>query len=127
MGLCILRNWYIGKLGKIESTLQLIEYFSVLYRDVKLENVLVFALDFSRIKLCDFGATTKEGLLVRKTNNTWMSFLAPEVEAFKIFIARVLIKILTFVFHSRSMKSLKMNGFIAEVHKMSGLSELFFM
>lgn len=49
-------------------------------RDIKLENVLVFELDFSRVKLADFGGTTKEGLLVRKTNNTWTAFLSPEVK-----------------------------------------------
>jgi serine/threonine-protein kinase SBK len=41
------------------------------HRDLKLENILVFALDFSRIKLCDFGATSRENLLVHRNNNTW--------------------------------------------------------
>ncbi|XP_055710503.1 serine/threonine-protein kinase meng-po [Phlebotomus papatasi] len=52
---------------------------SLVHRDLKLENVLVFAPDFSRIKLCDFGATTREGTLVSKGRHTWIAFLPPEV------------------------------------------------
>lgn len=52
---------------------------SLVHRDLKLENVLVFAPDFSRIKLCDFGATTKDGTLVNKIQHTWISFLPPEI------------------------------------------------
>lgn len=51
----------------------------LVHRDLKLENVLVFAVDFSRVKLCDFGATTKEGTLVKKIRHTWSNFLPPEV------------------------------------------------
>lgn len=56
-----------------------VDFSHSIIRDIKLENVLVFDLDFTRVKLADFGGTTKEGLLVRKTNNTWTSFLSPEV------------------------------------------------
>lgn len=52
---------------------------SLVHRDLKLENILLFAPDFSRIKLCDFGATTKDGTLVNKIQHTWISFLPPEV------------------------------------------------
>lgn len=51
----------------------------LVHRDLKLENVLVFALDFSRIKLCDFGATTRTGILVNRIKHTWKNFLPPEV------------------------------------------------
>lgn len=51
----------------------------LVHRDLKLENILVFNADFSRIKLCDFGATTRENLLVSKNTNTWISFLPPEI------------------------------------------------
>lgn len=36
-------------------------------------------MDFSRVKLCDFGATTREGTLVAKIKHTWKNFLPPEV------------------------------------------------
>lgn len=52
---------------------------NLVHRDLKLENVLVFTLDFSRIKLCDFGATTRSGLLVNRIKHTWKNFLPPEV------------------------------------------------
>ncbi|XP_063697645.1 serine/threonine-protein kinase meng-po-like [Culicoides brevitarsis] len=64
---------------QLSNALAFMHSKKLVHRDIKLENVLVFALDFSRVKLCDFGATTRDGLLVRKTNNTWTSFLSPEV------------------------------------------------
>jgi len=64
---------------QLSAALGFLHSKKLVHRDIKLENVLVFALDFSRVKLGDFGATTRDGLLVRKTNNTWTSFLAPEV------------------------------------------------
>lgn len=64
---------------QLSSALGFMHLKNLVHRDIKLENVLVFTPDFSRIKLCDFGATTREGVLVNKTNNTWLSFLPPEV------------------------------------------------
>lgn len=64
---------------QISSALGFMHFKNLVHRDVKLENVLVFAPDFSRVKLCDFGATTREGTLVHKIRHTWTSFLAPEV------------------------------------------------
>lgn len=56
----------------------------LVHRDLKLENVLVFTLDFSRIKLCDFGAITRSGILVTRIKHTWKNFLPPEdIEAVK--------------------------------------------
>ncbi|KAG5675657.1 hypothetical protein PVAND_005544 [Polypedilum vanderplanki] len=64
---------------QLSSALGFMHSKSLVHRDIKLENILIFALDFSRIKLSDFGATTREGLLHYRMNNTWTSFLAPEV------------------------------------------------
>ncbi|CRK99960.1 CLUMA_CG013256, isoform A [Clunio marinus] len=64
---------------QISSALGFMHLKSLVHRDLKLENILVFALDFSRVKLCDFGATTRQGVLVHRNNNTWISFLPPEV------------------------------------------------
>lgn len=58
---------------QLSSALGFMHQKSLVHRDLKLENILIFALDFSRIKLCDFGATTREGLLVYRNNNTWVS------------------------------------------------------
>ncbi|XP_055385705.1 serine/threonine-protein kinase meng-po isoform X2 [Condylostylus longicornis] len=52
---------------------------NLVHRDLKLENVLVFTPDFSRIKLCDFGTTTRKSLLVNKVRHTWTSFIPPEI------------------------------------------------
>lgn len=64
---------------QLSSALGFMHSKNLVHRDLKLENVLVFALDFSRVKLCDFGATTKEGTLVKKIKHTWSNFLPPEV------------------------------------------------
>lgn len=36
--------------------------------------------DFSRIKLCDFGSTQRQGVIVGRNTHTWSSFIPPEVE-----------------------------------------------
>lgn len=64
---------------QLSAALDFMHSKSLVHRDLKLENVLVFSPDFSRIKLCDFGATTKDGTLVNKIQHTWISFLPPEV------------------------------------------------
>lgn len=50
----------------------------LVHRDVKLDNVLVFKSDFSRVKLCDFGETRRSGTLVRRRNE-WLPYTSPEV------------------------------------------------
>lgn len=65
--------------SQLSSALGFMHTKMLVHRDLKLENVLIFALDFSRIKLCDFGATTKEGTLVNRIKHTWRTFLPPEV------------------------------------------------
>lgn len=64
---------------QLSSALGFMHSKSLVHRDLKLENVLVFELDFSRIKLCDFGATTRAGILVNRIKHTWKNFLPPEV------------------------------------------------
>ncbi|XP_054286805.1 serine/threonine-protein kinase meng-po-like [Macrosteles quadrilineatus] len=61
------------------SALEFLHSKQLVHRDIKLENILVFAADLSTIKLCDFGETRKEGLLVNKVKCTWHQFLPPEV------------------------------------------------
>lgn len=61
------------------SALDFIHSKQLAHRDIKLENVLVFALDMSKIKLCDFGCTRREGTLVNKIRCTWLPFQPPEI------------------------------------------------
>lgn len=50
----------------------------LVHRDIKLDNVLVFRSDFSRIKLCDFGETRRVNTTVRR-HNEWLPYSPPEV------------------------------------------------
>ncbi|XP_046471663.1 MAP/microtubule affinity-regulating kinase 4 [Neodiprion pinetum] len=50
----------------------------LVHRDVKLDNILVFKSDFSRIKLCDFGETRRVSTVVRR-HNEWLPYSPPEV------------------------------------------------
>ncbi|GLV61268.1 uncharacterized protein CBL_13850 [Carabus blaptoides fortunei] len=50
----------------------------LVHRDVKLDNILVFKSDFSRVKLCDFGETRRSGSVVRR-HNEWLPYAPPEV------------------------------------------------
>lgn len=65
--------------GQLASALEFMHSKQLVHRDIKLENILIFATDFSKIKLCDFGETRKEGALVGKVKCTWQSFLPPEM------------------------------------------------
>ncbi|KAG7209906.1 hypothetical protein KM043_011502 [Ampulex compressa] len=65
--------------GQLASALDFIHSKQLAHRDIKLENVLVFAPDMSKIKLCDFGCTRREGTLVNKIRCTWVSFQPPEI------------------------------------------------
>lgn len=64
---------------QLSSALGFMHSKNLVHRDLKLENVLVFTPDFSRVKLCDFGTTTKKSLLVHKVKHTWTSCVPPEV------------------------------------------------
>lgn len=50
----------------------------LVHRDIKLDNILVFRSDFSRIKLCDFGETRRLNTVVRR-HNEWLPYSPPEV------------------------------------------------
>lgn len=64
---------------QLSSALEFLHSKQLAHRDVKLENILVFAQDMSKIKLCDFGCTKREGSLVNKITCTWVQFLPPEI------------------------------------------------
>lgn len=64
---------------QLASALDFMHSKELVHRDIKLENVLVFAPDFSKVKLCDFGATQREGTLVTKLRCNWLPFLPPEI------------------------------------------------
>nr|CAD7569884.1 unnamed protein product [Timema californicum] len=63
---------------QLASALEHLHMRDLVHRDVKLDNILVFKSDFSRIKLCDFGETRREGTLVRRRNE-WLPYSPPEV------------------------------------------------
>ncbi|KAF7391443.1 hypothetical protein HZH68_010986 [Vespula germanica] len=65
--------------GQLASALDFLHSKQLAHRDIKLENVLVFAQDMSKIKLCDFGSTKREGSLVNKIRCTWVPFQPPEI------------------------------------------------
>ncbi|XP_067002409.2 serine/threonine-protein kinase meng-po [Anabrus simplex] len=64
---------------QLASALEFLHSKELVHRDLKLENVLVFAPDMSKIKLCDFGETRRDGTLVSRVRCTWQAFLPPEV------------------------------------------------
>lgn len=64
---------------QLSSALGFMHSKNLVHRDLKLENVLVFTPDYSRVKLCDFGKTTKKGILVQKVKHTWITFVPPEL------------------------------------------------
>lgn len=50
----------------------------ICHRDVKLDNILVFRSDFSRVKLCDFGESRRVNSMVQRRNE-WLPYTAPEI------------------------------------------------
>lgn len=50
----------------------------IVHRDVKLDNVLIYRSDFTRVKLCDFGESFQAGTLVERRNE-WLPYSPPEV------------------------------------------------
>lgn len=66
--------------AQLSSALDFLHSKQLTHRDVKLENVLVFAQDMSKVKLCDFGCTRREGALVNKVRCAWVPLLPPEIQ-----------------------------------------------
>ncbi|XP_066154959.1 serine/threonine-protein kinase SBK1-like [Euwallacea fornicatus] len=63
---------------QLSSALEYIHKNELVHRDIKLDNILVFKSDFSRIKLCDFGETRPAGSVVLRRNE-WLPYAAPEI------------------------------------------------
>lgn len=63
---------------QLASALEHLHTRDLVHRDIKLDNVLVFKSDFSRIKLCDFGETRRAGSVVVRRNE-WLPYAPPEV------------------------------------------------
>uniref|UniRef100_A0A1B6CB69 Protein kinase domain-containing protein n=1 Tax=Clastoptera arizonana TaxID=38151 RepID=A0A1B6CB69_9HEMI len=63
---------------QLAAALEHIHSRDLVHRDIKLDNILVFKSDFSRIKLCDFGETRRVGTVVRRRNE-WLPYSPPEV------------------------------------------------
>lgn len=63
---------------QLAAALEHIHSRELVHRDVKLDNILVFKSDFSRIKLCDFGETRRAGSVVLRRNE-WLPYAAPEI------------------------------------------------
>lgn len=59
-------------------TLFIIFFREIVHRDVKLDNILVFRSDFSRVKLCDFGESRRVNTMVQRRNE-WLPYTAPEI------------------------------------------------
>ncbi|XP_018323058.1 serine/threonine-protein kinase meng-po-like [Agrilus planipennis] len=63
---------------QLAAALEHLHMRDLVHRDVKLDNILVFKSDFSRIKLCDFGETRRNGSNVLRRNE-WLPYAPPEV------------------------------------------------
>ncbi|XKL63934.1 hypothetical protein PGB90_006298 [Kerria lacca] len=65
---------------QLAAAIEYIHSQNLVHRDVKLDNILVFKSDFSRIKLCDLGETRKNNAMVRRRNE-WLPYSPPEILA----------------------------------------------
>ncbi|KRT86488.1 protein kinase [Oryctes borbonicus] len=63
---------------QLAAALEHLHSRDLVHRDIKLDNILVFKSDFSRIKLCDFGETRRVGTLVLRRNE-WLPYAPPEI------------------------------------------------
>lgn len=70
---------YTKRVAKqIASALDFLHDHHLVHRDVKLDNVLVFRSDFSKVKLSDFGECRKKGSQVIRFNE-WVPYCPPEI------------------------------------------------
>ena len=63
---------------QIASALDFLHDNDLVHRDVKVDNVLVFNLDFSKVKLSDFGECRRKGTYSRRFNE-WVPYCPPEI------------------------------------------------
>ncbi|KAL5286330.1 hypothetical protein ACFFRR_007767 [Megaselia abdita] len=63
---------------QIASALDYMHSKDIVHRDVKLDNVLIFRSDFTKVKLCDFGESYQTGTVVERRNE-WLPYSPPEV------------------------------------------------
>jgi serine/threonine-protein kinase SBK len=70
---------YAKKVAKqLASALDFVHDQDLVHRDVKLDNVLIFKSDFSKVKLADFGECRRKGTYVVRFNE-WVPYCPPEV------------------------------------------------
>lgn len=65
---------------QIGSALEWVHSKNLCHLDVKLDNILVFRSDFSKVKLCDFGSVKTQGDIVIKKNEL-LPYCPPELVA----------------------------------------------
>ena len=70
---------YSKKVAKqLVAALDFMHNHDLVHRDVKLDNVLIFKSDFSKVKLADFGECRRRGTNVTRFNE-WVPYCPPEV------------------------------------------------
>ncbi|CAG7726137.1 unnamed protein product [Allacma fusca] len=70
---------YAKKVAKqLAAALDFMHENDLVHRDVKMDNVLVFKSDFSKVKLGDFGECRKKGTSVVRFNE-WVPYCPPEI------------------------------------------------
>ena len=63
---------------QLASALDFMHSKDLVHRDITMDNVLIFKLDFSLVKLCDFGSTKRSGSLIKK-KIVWLTYAPPEI------------------------------------------------
>ncbi|XP_018790550.1 PREDICTED: CBL-interacting serine/threonine-protein kinase 20 isoform X3 [Bactrocera latifrons] len=70
---------YTKRVAKqIGAALDYMHSKDIVHRDVKLDNVLIYRSDFTRVKICDFGESYQAGTIVERRNE-WLPYSPPEV------------------------------------------------